>query len=105
MTENNVLNLQFPSHIRSDGVPVLTSKLDPLLYKYYCDADAAYRLQYDNAQKILQDNQLLIARINTLNSEKSLLEADRNKWKGWCRFIAFLASVQVFLYFALRHWV
>lgn len=52
---------------------------------------------------LMQDNQQLVGRINNLNSEKAVLEVERDKWKKWYRFMSFMAALQLFFYFFSRH--
>lgn len=78
---------------------MITREIDP-------DEFATERMALNSSITLLmQDNQQLVGRINKLNSEKSALEIDRNKWKKWYRFMALMAALQVFFYTFVRHWI
>ena len=42
--------------------------------------------------------QELTTRINVLNSENTALQVDRDRWRFWYKFMAFMVSIQFFIF-------
>lgn len=103
--ENNVIGLMFDSHVRPDGTYHLSPKLDPVLYDFHEKTYSVWQIDRKSLQDSIAENQKNIARINLLNAEKAALKSERDKWKNWYKFMAFMCSIQVFLYVALRYYI
>jgi hypothetical protein len=80
------------------GVPIFTRDEHPLMY------DSFYSC-LQSVKSLEVRNQELIVRVNVLNSEKKLVEVERDYYKFWFRLLRSGSYVQIILLFAVSYYL